>query len=91
MSTVPFGNDDAKLAIINNGKIVHTARNYGCTYTKKQIFAGKKRRKKNEDQNSVQGVETKGEKWYRAKALFLSLSSNQIVISVLMPQSTLLL
>ena len=47
-AAVPFGNSDAKLAIINNGKIVHTARNYSSalTYIKKQISAGKKRRKK---------------------------------------------
>jgi|TARA_B100000035_G_scaffold245697_1_gene214352 hypothetical protein len=47
-AAVPFGNSDAKLAIINNGKVVHTARNYSSalTYIKKQISAGKKRRKK---------------------------------------------
>ena len=33
------------------------------------------------DQNSIQGVETKGEKWYRAKALFLE--------SVIKPDSDL--
>ena len=65
-AAIPLANSK-KFVIVNNGKILHTARNYPSAIS----YIKKNQKKMMKDQNQISGGESKQDKWNRGLDIFI--------------------